>query len=158
MWMNACMNLLLGLQVLPAGECHPGRTQRHHSDTVQPLVRQDGGGKPGERKPRPVQHSGVCGLSGGGAGLHALLHQRWDIQHSRHTLLYVYFTHCIVRFCFSAFSFTAFFGYILLEMKMIKVKHCNWCKTSDNHGSHISVWFIKIQYSYLYSVPTSSQF
>lgn len=63
-------------QVLAAGERHPGGAQRHHRHAVQPAVRQDRGGEPGQREPGTLQHVGVRGHGGGRAGLHALLHQR----------------------------------------------------------------------------------
>lgn len=63
-------------QVFAAGERHPGRAQRNHRHTLQPPVWKDGGGEPGQRQQRTVQHSGMRGHGRGRAGLHALLYQR----------------------------------------------------------------------------------
>lgn len=69
--------IIFCVQVLPTSECHPGGAQCHHRDTVQPHVWEDRGGESGEHQPGTVQYSGMCGYSGGRAGLHTLFHQRW---------------------------------------------------------------------------------
>lgn len=68
--------IIFCLQMLPTGECHPGRAQCHHRHTVQPHVWEDGGGESDEHQPGSVQYSRMCGYGGGRAGLHTLFYQR----------------------------------------------------------------------------------
>lgn len=74
--------VIICLQVLPTGECHPGGAKCHHSHPVQPHVWEDGGGESGEHQQGTVQYPGMCGYGGGRAGLHTLFHQRWVDVHA----------------------------------------------------------------------------
>lgn len=69
-----CQRCIICLQVLPAGERHPGGAQRHHHHVVQSNVWKDRGGESGEHQQGTVQYPGMRGYCGGRAGLHTLLY------------------------------------------------------------------------------------